>query len=103
MKHLKKQDDFRKEMDKLITLNLEVIADSTEYIQLDDNTVVSENEFILEFYNNCSLSITKAIQDRFTQLAEQAGTGKEHIVCGNENCGKEFDTQITFDYANFFA
>lgn len=96
-------ESFKQQMRKLVDLNLEVVADSTEYIQLPDNTVVSDQKFILEFLNNCETSFTKKLQDHFASLNEQAGTQKEHIICGNADCKKPFDSSMDFDYASFFV
>lgn len=94
---------FKEQMRKLVDLNLEVVADSTEYIQTEDNTVVSDPAFILEFLNNCDASFTKQLQEHFAELNNQAGSKEEHIICGNEECGKEFDSKLEFDYASFFG
>ena len=94
---------FKDELNKLVALNLEIVADSTEYIQTEDNTIVTDTAYILEYYNNCESRVTKALQEKFAELNKQAGARPEKIICGNADCKKPFDSDLTFDYSSFFA
>lgn len=89
------------QMEKISDINLEVLADSTEYIQTDTNTVVTDKQFIFEFYQNADNKVVKAIDERFTQLNKEAGAKPEFITCGS--CQYQFYTSVEFDYANFFG
>lgn len=89
------------QMEKISNINLEVLADSTEYIQTDANNIVTDKAFIFEFYQNADNKIVKAVDERFARLNKDAGAKPEHITCGS--CSHEFQTTVEFDYANFFG
>lgn len=91
---------FRTSMRGLIDLNLEVLTDSTEYIQTEDNKIVTDAAYIKQFYENCPSHITKHLQDTLRDLSKDKGIAPVTINCGN--CSNEFSTSLTFDYSNFF-
>jgi transcription elongation factor Elf1 len=89
------------QMEKISNINLEVLVDSTEYIQTDNNTIVTDKGFIFEFYQNADNKIIKKIDESFTNLNKQSGSKPEQITCGS--CGHSFQTTVEFDYSNFFG
>jgi hypothetical protein len=94
-------ETFRAGMQGLVELNLEILSDSTEYIQTDDNSVVNDYGFIREFYENCDASVTKQLQDTFKELNKDAGARNVAVVCAN--CTADFSTSLDFDYSSFFV
>ena len=92
---------LKEQMRKLAELNIDVLADSTEYIQTMDNQVVSDKKFIFEFYQNADSKLIKLLDAKFAELNSQSGSGEETIVCGD--CKFQFTTSVEFDYANFFV
>lgn len=91
---------FKDQLQKISDLNLEVLVDSTEYIQTESNDVVSDPEFILEFYQNSDAKIIKEIQNELNKINVGSGAQPEHITCGD--CGHKFESKIQYDYASFF-
>lgn len=91
------------QMDRLIELNLEILADSTESITLVEapDQSVTKRDFILEFYRNVPGSLVKRIQEAYGELAALGAVPKQQTPCGS--CGQVFEMAVTFDYANFFA
>ncbi len=92
---------FREQLDKIIELNIKLLTSSTDYIELPDGTIVSEESFIDEFYSKCDSKIIKAIQEKLKLLNVEAGIKPITVKC--EHCEQEHQIALTFDFANFFA
>jgi hypothetical protein len=88
-------------LQKLIDLNIDICANSTRSITLDDGVVVTNPEFIKEFYNMAEYRVMRKIQDRLAEISNQAAIKPIHVAC--KNCTNEYDVPLNFDYANFFA
>ena len=91
---------FRNGMKHLVEVNLDVLADSTEYIQTEDNRIVNDYGFIKQYYENCESTITKQLQDTVKELNKDAGLKGFELSCSN--CNSTFSSSLTFDYSNFF-
>jgi hypothetical protein len=87
--------------DELIELNVDTLTASTEYILMSDGTKVTQSEFIKEFYSNTSGALVKKIQDKLAEIAASAGLRPYKNVC--TECEHDYQTDVTFDYANFFG
>jgi hypothetical protein len=87
--------------DDLINLNMDNLTDSTEYILMSDGTRVIDRGFIKEFYNNTSSALIRKVQEKLGEIAAAAGLKPYDNVC--TECQHEYKTEVTFDYANFFA
>lgn len=96
-----KLDYIKNQMQKISDLNLEGLAGSTEYIQTPDNTIVTDTNFILDFYKNVDSMTVKQLETIYGDLIKDGGAKPEVIICGD--CKDEFNTSIEFDYANFFV
>ena len=91
----------KEQMQVISEVNLQVLADGTDYIQTSDNQIVNDRDFIFEFYQNADSRLIKEIESRFRDINKNAGAKPELIICGD--CQKEFMTGIEFDYSNFFG
>jgi hypothetical protein len=94
---------FNNNLTKLVDLNIQMLADSTDYIETADGSIVSDANFIQEFYKNCDTKIVKAIRIKLDEHSLYGSIKPVNVVCQNEECAKEFDITITFDFASFFA
>lgn len=92
--------EIAKQVERIVTVNIKTLTSSTEYVQLDDGTQVADKEFLREFYTNCSGHVTKSVQEKLAKLNSEGAVKPMHVAC--ESCSKEFDIQVTFDYASFF-
>lgn len=92
---------YQAHMQKLISINLGVIAAGTEYIETDEEIRVDDQAFITEFYENADNKIIRAVRDRFDEYVKISSLPTPKVKC--EECGTEYPVTITFDYANFFA
>ena len=93
---------YKHHIGRLVDLNAKLLVDSTEFIELvDSGSIVSEPEYIKEFYLNCDSEICKKLQERILELSQQGAIKPQTGTC--ENCSKTYDVSLTFDYASFFA
>ena len=93
--------EINKQVERIINLNVKNLTSSTQYIELDDGTQVTEKEFIEEFYTNCSTVVTKAVQGKLVELGKEGAVKPMKVNC--EECAKPFDIEVIFDYASFFG
>jgi len=96
-----KADLIAKSMARLVDLGQEIVADSTEYIELPDDTQVTDRDFILEFYRNANGSVMRRIQEVLAEKNKEAAIKNQKVQCSG--CTNEYQVPLNFDYANFFA
>lgn len=92
--------EINKQVERIVDLSVFTLTASTQYIETEDGTRVTEKEFIKEFYTNTSTTTIKAVQDRLNEINSEGAVKPLNVNC--ESCTKPFDIQITFDYASFF-
>jgi hypothetical protein len=92
--------EINKQVERIVELNNKTLTASTQYIELADGTKVSDKKHISEFYANSGGAVTKQVQEKLTQLATDGAVQPLTVNC--EACTKQFDIQVTFDYASFF-
>jgi hypothetical protein len=88
-------------VNKIIDMGIEVVTESTEYIEMDDGTIVNNKAHISDFYRNSNASIMKQIQDTFLQFNQDASIKPQRVKCGH--CETEYQVPLEFDYSNFFG
>jgi len=94
-------NEINDSMSKLVDVALDTITNSTDYIEMDDGTIVNNSEHIREFYKEAASSVVKLIQKQLAQFNTDGGLKPQNAPCNN--CGKEYPITLTFDYASFFA
>jgi hypothetical protein len=97
------QERFDQHLEKVIQLNINLLASSTESITTQDGTIVTNLGHIAEFFDNAENKVIKQVQKEITRLNEAGGIKPVTVSCNGEECNKEFPVNITFDYASFFA
>jgi hypothetical protein len=85
---------------KLVDLNIEISANSTDTIETEDGVVVSDPAYIKEFYDLADFKIMRQLQDRLTELNTESALKPISITCAA--CTNEYNMPLSFDYANFF-
>jgi hypothetical protein len=88
-------------MQRIIDIGLTAVAESTEYIEIEDGRRIDNKEFITEFYQNVEIGIVKDIQDKLNAISAEAKLPPLQLQC-NE-CKNPYEVDLMFDYANFFA
>jgi hypothetical protein len=97
-----KLDAYKKHLNRLIKLNAKLLVDTTEYIELPESgTVVSDPEFIEEFYFNCDAEICKELQSRLVEINKEGAVKPQTGEC--TSCSGKYDISLLFDYASFFG
>jgi hypothetical protein len=88
-------------MNRMFNYGIDACAQSTEYIELSNGTKVVEFDHIREFYQKAEIAVTKSLQAKIAEFAEQAKPEPLHLSC--RDCVKAYDVDLTFDYASFFG
>jgi hypothetical protein len=88
-------------LQKLIDLNIDICAKSTQSITTEDAVVVTNPEFIKEFFDMADYKIMRIIQKRLEDINNQVALKPVHVTCSS--CTNEYNVPLNFDYANFFA
>jgi predicted Zn-ribbon and HTH transcriptional regulator len=93
--------EINKSMQKLADLRIDTVTDSTEYIELEDGTIVTNREHIFEFYENAENKVVKNIQKILADVGETVAIQPKQTSC--TDCGEEYSVPIDFNYSNFFG
>lgn len=94
---------------KLISISVQKLADAgidmcayaTEYIELPDGSKVTAIEHIKDFYHNAEKDLINHFQETFNVFNEQTKIKPRMLQC--EECSKEYQVEVNFDYSNFFG
>lgn len=93
--------EISRSMQKIVELGIQSVVSSTEYIELPDGQRVTNPEHIQEFYNNSENEIVRLLQEYMTNIVTEHKVKPIQVNC--ETCGQEYETDINFDFASFFA
>ena len=91
---------YEQHMKKMIDLSIDNIRYCTDRVVTEDGTVVTDPEFIREYYANADSSVLRIVRGQLDQFSETINLKPMPAVC--ESCEKPFDITIQFDYASFF-
>ncbi len=92
---------FSIHMQRIVDLNIKILLDSTEYVQLSDGTIVTDKNYIKEYYDNCEAKLISQVKDRLAELLNQTKLKPMEATC--TACEKEISVPLNFDYSNFFV
>lgn len=92
---------FDQHLEKFVDLSIESLVASTESVTNDDGIVVTNPEFIAEFYKMCESKIIKRVNTTLEQLVGDREFQKQQITC--PSCGNKYETAVEFNAANFFG
>jgi len=98
-----KMTQFKVGFDKIRQLNIDLVVDSIESVTTEDGTVVTQREMISEFIDSCSRQVYDDIKKTVDELVNEFKIKPLTLTCSNEECGKEFQTSLSFDHSNFFG
>jgi hypothetical protein len=86
-------------LQNIIDSNINILTLSTESIKTEEGSLVTDKQFIAEFYNNASNRTIKVIQEHLTKLTTTTKLKPAKVLC--ESCEKEYSVEFGFDYSNF--
>jgi len=92
---------FDESFKKITELNVSMLISCIESITVDGKTVADETQ-IREFLDNTSRNIFAEIKDKIQELMNRNKIQPISVVCDNQECTKEYTTDLVFDQANFF-
>lgn len=98
---VEKLDKFKELFKNLLKLTVEQVAGNINYIKLDANTVVDNEVFINEYFQNCDRLVWNTVNDAITEIKSKTPTNNMDLTC--EECKKEYKTPLTFEMSNFFG
>jgi hypothetical protein len=96
-----KRTKFKEHMDRMISVNLDVLTSGTEYVETSEGERVYDPVFIKEFYDMTDNKVLGAVRKQFEIFSEAAALPKPKIKC--EECQTEYPVAVTFDYTRFFV
>lgn len=87
-------------MRKLVEVTVKAMAQSITEIRTPD-AIVTEQDLIEEFLNNCDRTLFNTVRDYVIKLREDSELKPLNITC--PSCQHEYKQAFTLDMANFFA
>lgn len=98
-----KMQHFKVSFEKIRQLNIDLVLDSIDSVTTKDGVVVKDREMLAEFLDSCSRQVYDNIKKSVEELVNSFKIKPITLKCDNEECGKEFQTTLTFDHSNFFG
>jgi hypothetical protein len=101
LEELAKLEKFKELFKSLLKLTVEQVAGNINYIKLDIHTVVDNEGFINEFFQNCDREVWNKVNDAINEIKSNVPTNNIELSC--ESCTKEYKTPMVFEMSNFFG
>ena len=83
-------------------LNLRLAVSYIESIE-NENDKEEDQANILEFIKNNDAEFYTKLREGNTKLTDDWNLPNIDVLCGNDECNKEFKTSLNLDYSNFFG
>ena len=96
-----KLEKFKELFKNLLKLTVEQVSGNINYIKLDTHTVVDNEFFINEFFQNCDREVWNKVNDTINEIKSNIPTNKIDLNC--ESCTKDYQTPLAFEMSNFFG
>lgn len=85
---------------KITDITMKIVAKSIEYIKTPE-TLVTNEEYILDFLKNCDKKTYATVRDHSTELKAKSEVQPMKIKCAN--CGHEYEQSIAINPSDFFG
>ena len=105
--------EFNKHLARLLDLNHNNLVQSIDKIVMDDGTVVTNPDFISEYFKNSPAQVNKAVLARLSEMAEETKIKPVTVQCDTHHkgedsdeeipCGNKMEVDLTFDFSAFFV
>ena len=96
-----KNEELKKAVPRIASLTTDNIVHSIEFIETDDKQIVSEEQYIREFIENCDRKTYDKLREIMTTAVDQNKIQPLEIECSS--CSKKYQTTLNFETSNFFA
>lgn len=97
----KKKEIVQNAVTKIAEIGIYILTNGIYKIITPEGDEVTEKEFIYEFLTNCPSDVYKRIQKEFEKITQIGVPTQWKATCNG--CEKEFDVEVQYDPANFFA
>jgi predicted Zn-ribbon and HTH transcriptional regulator len=91
---------FQEAFQRLSELNMDLLVKSIHKIRTPDATV-DKDEWIEEWVRQADRKDIKKIEDRVAEMNKTGADNKVKAKC--QKCGHEWESEVTYDPANFFG
>jgi hypothetical protein len=95
------QHRFNQHLNNLISMQIDSLTASTDYIELESETRVTQSEFIDEFYKNCDNKVINSIKEKLQNFVDTSKIKPVPVNC--HACDGQFNVAIEFEWSSFFA
>ena len=96
-----KKDQFQLSFNKLKEMNVSIVVKNINSITTEDGIVVSDQQQITEFLDNCSRSLYDEIRKEIQEITDVSKIPAIDLEC--TECTTKYQNNLEFDQANFFA
>ena len=97
------REKYGEQLAQIAAANFVLIADAIVKVTMPDGTIVSERQHLVDWLANSNRSTVEMISKHQLKM-NLNGLPKEYTFsCGEENCGKEFKTEVEFNPSFFFT
>lgn len=96
-----KKAQFDIHVQRIVDASTNILVTSTASIVTESGEMVTEPDYIREFYNNTTNKNIKAVQDKLKEINDVANLPPAKVQC--DGCEEQYNVGVTFDYANFFG
>jgi len=96
-----RKSQYEAHVQKMINLNLEAVVNCTESISTEDGQIVTDHNFIKEFYANAKSDVMRQVQTAIKEISDAVTIKPIDVAC--TACEHEFKLAVDFDYASFFG
>ena len=92
---------FDEQLKRLAEMNIDRLTDSTQSITSASGDIVTNREYIREFYSNIGSENIKKVKSAINELAKASELKAQHTKC--TSCGTEYKVNLEFNQSNFFG
>ena len=96
-----RNEKSRLTMLKISTLNIQMMANSIEYILIPSNEQVTDRAFIIEFLENCDRNVHELLRTQIAKLIENTIIKPQKIKC--IHCANEYEQALMLNVTDFFG
>jgi|694.fasta_scaffold06419_3 hypothetical protein len=101
-----KTKQFTELFNRLLTLTVDNLSKAVSAIKINANNteqVVTNEALIQEFFTNCEKNIWETVKQRIETINKEIEQQKVvKLICQNEECEKEYTTELNFETSHFF-
>lgn len=102
-----KTAQFNNLFSKLVTLTVDNISKAVSAVKIHNNgseETVTNSGLIQEFFTNCEKNIWEQVKKHIETINQQLeGLKKINLLCQNEVCVKNYESDLNFEVSHFFV